>query len=59
TFRQFSKKKLPLLFYSSFKKWYTRLPAKLGSKCVRITIKNALPSWRSISFYQRKSNGKL
>ncbi|ELU66007.1 hypothetical protein PNI0010_00854 [Streptococcus pneumoniae PNI0010] len=39
-----------MLFYSSFKKWYTRLPAKLESKCVRITIKNALPSWRSIFF---------
>ena len=24
-----------------------------------ITIKDALPSWRSISFYQRKSNSKL
>ena len=26
---------------------------------MRITTKNALPSWRSISFYQRKSKSKL
>ena len=46
------KKETTLLFYSSFKKWYTNTNKNLGSNCVRITIKDALPSWRSISFYK-------